>query len=230
MRSESCDVWRKTEGIKLGQLQAGTSVCAFQNWLSVSTCIGIRFMNSVNVTWPPDRPRPGRPLVTSTAGDKFIRLYHLRVRFRRVAATSMPLPGGHRNSDRTVRRRLADDALRYYRSVSCIASSVDTSNHNVFRFASTQDSRRTVSGQSSVIFQFGRLSSKFSEITTKTCLFTLFPFLQKYGSLTFQHDNAHTNHGRSTLAATLEVRIPITKVWFHSILCHTLVWANRRLK
>lgn len=50
-------------------------------------------------------PRSGRPRVTTAAQDRFIRLQHLRERFRTTTSTALSIPGGRRISDQTVRNR-----------------------------------------------------------------------------------------------------------------------------
>ena len=61
-----------------------------------------------------DRPRSGRPRVTSPQEDRFIRLSHLRHRFQPANLTAATLPGrqGNRISAQTVRRRLHAHGLR----------------------------------------------------------------------------------------------------------------------
>lgn len=60
-----------------------------------------------------DRPRPGRPRVTTYRQDRGIRLAHLRNRFHTAAATARTTIGLHglEISSRTVRRRLAEGGL-----------------------------------------------------------------------------------------------------------------------
>ena len=59
-----------------------------------------------------DRPRSGRPRVTTPRHDRFIRLCHLRNRFETPSHTASVIPGMRRISPRTVRRRLAEAGLR----------------------------------------------------------------------------------------------------------------------
>ena len=61
-----------------------------------------------------DRPRSGRPRVTTRRQDRYIRLTHLRDRFREAAETSQVTPGTHNNriSADTVRNRLREFGLR----------------------------------------------------------------------------------------------------------------------
>ena len=66
-----------------------------------------------------DRPRPGRERVTTPEQDRYIRLLHLRNRFRPASRTARETPGRHnpRISSPTVRRRLRERALRCRRPV-----------------------------------------------------------------------------------------------------------------
>lgn len=64
-----------------------------------------------------DRPRTGRPRVTSHREDRFIRLTHLRDRLRTAQATADNFRGreGRRISNMTVLRRLREVSIRAYR-------------------------------------------------------------------------------------------------------------------
>ena len=55
-----------------------------------------------------DRPRSGRPRVTTPRQDRFIRLSQLRDQFRTATETTDQMPGLYNNriSDRTVQNRL----------------------------------------------------------------------------------------------------------------------------
>ena len=61
-----------------------------------------------------DRPRSGRPHVTSRRLDRYMRLTHLRNRFRTAFETALLTPGTHdiRISPDTVRNRLLEFGLR----------------------------------------------------------------------------------------------------------------------
>ena len=63
-----------------------------------------------------DRPRSGRPKVTSPADDRFIRLRHLRDRFL-PATSSTNVVQGRRVSARTIRRRLNANGLRPHKGL-----------------------------------------------------------------------------------------------------------------
>ena len=59
-----------------------------------------------------DRPRSGRPRVTSYVQDRYIRLRHLRNRFANAVSIAADLPSRRRISSRTVLRRLAAFGIR----------------------------------------------------------------------------------------------------------------------
>ena len=59
-----------------------------------------------------DRPRSGRPRVTSRRQDNFIRTTHLRNRFQPASVTSRSIPRLRRISPRTVRNRLREARIR----------------------------------------------------------------------------------------------------------------------
>ena len=64
-----------------------------------------------------DRPRSGRPRVTTVRQDRHIRLTHLRNRMQTVVQTAATTAGIHnqRISDQTVRNRLRESGIRAYR-------------------------------------------------------------------------------------------------------------------
>uniref|UniRef100_A0A672ZXQ3 Transposase Tc1-like domain-containing protein n=1 Tax=Sphaeramia orbicularis TaxID=375764 RepID=A0A672ZXQ3_9TELE len=64
-----------------------------------------------------DRPRSGRPHVTTAAQDHPSRLLHLRDRFRPATRTAAETTGTHHRllSARTIRNRLRADGIRPYR-------------------------------------------------------------------------------------------------------------------
>ena len=59
-----------------------------------------------------DRPRSGRPRVTSQAQDNHIRVTHLLNRFRSATLTARTIPGLRVISARTVRNRLLEHNIR----------------------------------------------------------------------------------------------------------------------
>ncbi len=64
-----------------------------------------------------DRPRSGRPRVTTPADDRHIRLQHLRDRFRTADETALQTAGVHnpRISAKTVTNSLRKDGIKAYR-------------------------------------------------------------------------------------------------------------------
>ena len=59
-----------------------------------------------------DRPRSGRPRITTPAQDRYIRLLHLRDRFKTASSTVNQIPGLRRVSSQTIRNRLRQFGLR----------------------------------------------------------------------------------------------------------------------
>ena len=65
-----------------------------------------------------DRPRSGRPRVTSAVQDRYIRLRHLRDRTLAASATTTAIPAGlWQISNQTVRNRLREAGLAARRPV-----------------------------------------------------------------------------------------------------------------
>ncbi|XP_067310828.1 uncharacterized protein [Pseudorasbora parva] len=66
-----------------------------------------------------DHPRSGRPRVTTPAQDRYIRILHLRDRYRMATTTARVTPGTHNPSisAQTVRNRLREAGLRACRPV-----------------------------------------------------------------------------------------------------------------
>ena len=66
-----------------------------------------------------DRPRSGRPCVTTPAQDWYIRTSHLRDRYRMTTRTALVTPGTHNPSisAQTIRNRLREAGLRTCRPV-----------------------------------------------------------------------------------------------------------------
>ena len=66
-----------------------------------------------------DHPRSGRPRVTTPAQDRYIRISHLRDRYRMATTTARVTPGTHNPSisAQTVRNRLREAGLRACRPV-----------------------------------------------------------------------------------------------------------------
>lgn len=59
-----------------------------------------------------DRPKFGRPRVTTATHDHFIRLRHLRERFTTATSTALAIPGQCRFSDKILRNRMRDAGVR----------------------------------------------------------------------------------------------------------------------
>ena len=59
-----------------------------------------------------DRPRSGRPRVTSQRQDQYIRVMHLHNRFQMASVTVRTIPGLRRIHPRTVRNRLHEHYIR----------------------------------------------------------------------------------------------------------------------
>ena len=69
-----------------------------------------------------NRPRSGRPRVTTPAQDRHIRLRHLRDRFTTATSTAAAIPGQHRISEQTVRNCLREAGIRARRPVKTVNS------------------------------------------------------------------------------------------------------------
>ena len=102
-----------TRNIAIGRIQAGESqnVVARDYNVHCST-ISRLWQRYQQQGTTDDRPRSGRPRVTTAAQDRYIRLLHLRN--RTVAATVTPnrIPGLRRISVQTIRNRLRAYLLR----------------------------------------------------------------------------------------------------------------------
>lgn len=98
----------------LGQIQAGMrpSVVAATFACHVSTIQRLVARHNLTGTTD-DRPRSGRPRVTTPRQDRGIHLTHLRDRFRPASVTACETPGTHnpRVSADTIRRRLRERGL-----------------------------------------------------------------------------------------------------------------------
>ena len=79
-----------------------------------------------------DRPRSGRPRVTSNRQDTYIRMVHLRDRLRTATLTARSIPGLRRISPRTLRNRLRERGIRPRRPA---IRPVLQQRHRVARFA-----------------------------------------------------------------------------------------------
>ena len=79
-----------------------------------------------------DRPRSGRPRVTSNRQDTYIRVVRLRDRLRTATLTARSIPGLRRINPRTVRNRLRERGIRPRRPA---LRPVLDQRHRVARFA-----------------------------------------------------------------------------------------------
>ena len=94
-------------------IQAGTTQC------DVALRFGVH-RDTISSLWRrfqttgsgSDRPRSGRPRVTSQGQDQYIRVTHLRNRFQTASVTARTIPGLRRIHPRTVRNRLRQHHIR----------------------------------------------------------------------------------------------------------------------
>lgn len=101
--------------VAVHMLLTGTSQAAVARHLHVSRSTISRLYSRLQHTGTTnDRPRSGRPRVTSRRQDQYIRLTHLRNRFRTAVETAQTIHGTHNNriSAGTVRNRLREFGLR----------------------------------------------------------------------------------------------------------------------
>ena len=101
----------------IGRLHAGETQTHVSRVLNVS-------QSNISRLWDryqqQDRPRSGRPTVTTPAKDRHIRLRHLRDRFITATSTAAAIPGQRRISDQTVRNRLREAGIRARRPVKAV--------------------------------------------------------------------------------------------------------------
>jgi len=105
----------------VGMVQAGMRHEDVANQFGCSKLTITRLMSRVRQTGgTADRPRSGRPRVTSERQDRHIRLIHLRNRFIPATITAAQTPGRHnpRISPQTVRNRLREANLRARRPLT----------------------------------------------------------------------------------------------------------------
>ncbi|KAK7493487.1 hypothetical protein BaRGS_00015198 [Batillaria attramentaria] len=102
----------------IGRLRAGATQQAVATHFGVSrqtiAALWARFNNTQSVH---DRPRSGRPRVTTAAQDRYIRVRHLRDRTTTATSTASQIPRLRRISDQTVRNRLREAGLLARRPV-----------------------------------------------------------------------------------------------------------------
>lgn len=91
----------------LGLLRAGETQTEVARHFNVSQSTISRLLSRFQETGAvTDRPRSGRPRVTTAVEDRFMRLRHLRNRFISASSTVQSMPAVRRISDQTVRNRL----------------------------------------------------------------------------------------------------------------------------
>ena len=96
----------------IGRLQQGATQAAVARHFNVSRATINRLWIRHNATGSvADRPRSGRPRVTTPAQDRFIRLQHLRDRFQTATTTAANIPGLRRVSSQTIRNRLRSQGI-----------------------------------------------------------------------------------------------------------------------
>ena len=99
----------------LGMLQGGLRTADLARAINcnVSTVRHLR-QHYRETGWTVDRPRSGRPRVTTSAQDRYIRTSHLQDRYRMATTTARVTPGTHNSSisAQTVHNRLRDAGLR----------------------------------------------------------------------------------------------------------------------
>ncbi|CAG2198640.1 unnamed protein product [Mytilus edulis] len=96
----------------IGMIQAGMGMTAVSRAIGCKRLTLYRLQQRFQGTGSTaDRPRSGRPRVTTIADDRFIRIRHLRDRFMPPRA-STGVVQGRRISAQTVRRRLRSFNLR----------------------------------------------------------------------------------------------------------------------
>lgn len=100
-------------GRAIGHLEAGVSVSRVARQFGVTRrtihSLQRRFQTTQTTR---DRPRTGRPRITTPVVDRFIRTQHLRNRFQSATHTAMNIPGHQPISRQTVSRRLAAHGIR----------------------------------------------------------------------------------------------------------------------
>ena len=95
----------------LGMLQGGMSTADVARAINCNVRSVKRLRQRYSETGrTADRPRSGRPRVTTPAQDRYIRTAHLRDRYRMATTTARVTPGTHNLSisAQTVRNRLRE--------------------------------------------------------------------------------------------------------------------------
>lgn len=123
----------------VGMSQVGASNSHIARTLGCTRQTIIRLLRRVNQTGQTsDRPRSGRPRVTTPAEDRYIRTLHLRNRFLTMASTASTALG-HHISRNTVMRRLRAAGIRAYRPFRGMTL---TAQHRISRLRWARRDRR----------------------------------------------------------------------------------------
>ena len=102
-----------TRNIAIGRLQAGESQNEVARTLNVNQSTNCRLCSRFQQTGSTnDRQRSGRPRITTPGQDRYIRVFHLRIRTVAASTTAAGIPGLRRISLQTVRNRLRQHAIR----------------------------------------------------------------------------------------------------------------------
>uniref|UniRef100_A0AAZ3QCE1 Transposase Tc1-like domain-containing protein n=1 Tax=Oncorhynchus tshawytscha TaxID=74940 RepID=A0AAZ3QCE1_ONCTS len=104
----------------LGRLQGGMRTADVARAKHGHVCTVRRLRQHYRETgWTADRPRSGRPRITTPAQDRYIRTSPLRERYRMATTTARVTPGTHNPSisAQTVRNGLREARLRACRPV-----------------------------------------------------------------------------------------------------------------
>ena len=99
----------------IGMLHANVTPSLVVKWFGCHVRTIERLRNRFLVTGTTTyRPRSGRPRVTTPCQDRYIRMPHLRSRFRPATVTARTTPGTHnaRISGQTVRNHLRENGVR----------------------------------------------------------------------------------------------------------------------
>lgn len=97
----------------IGRLQCGSSISNVALYFDVAPSTIMRLWNRFQRHGSTeDRPRSGRPRITTPNQDRYIRVCHLRDRTRTATATASSIPGLRRISAQTVRNRLHEVGIR----------------------------------------------------------------------------------------------------------------------
>jgi transposase len=102
-----------TRNITIGRLQSGESQNEVARTLNVNQSTMSRLWNRFQQTGSTnDRQRSGRPHITTSRQDRYIRVFHLRNRTVAASTTAAGIPGLRRISSQTVRNRLRQHDIR----------------------------------------------------------------------------------------------------------------------